>query len=110
MTRGTDRRTIPTGAPAGRRVATPSLTEIGPAIPPGSHAHAAQHGRRAGRALCPAHAASGHRVELCVYVDAVFEPARVAGFVTHVVPTDMPWGERTAWIADPDGNLVMLTR
>ena len=25
-------------------------------------------------------------------------------------PEDMPWGERTAWIADPDGNLLMLTR
>ena len=22
----------------------------------------------------------------------------------------MPWGERVAWLADPDGNLVMLTQ
>jgi lactoylglutathione lyase len=24
-------------------------------------------------------------------------------------PADMPWGEPVAWVADPDGNLVMLT-
>ena len=33
-----------------------------------------------------------------------------AGFEAVADPADMPWGERTAWIADPDGNLVMLTR
>jgi lactoylglutathione lyase len=57
--------------------------------------------------------ASAHRVELCVYVedvDAMFEQARASGFETVADPADMPWGERTAWIADPDGNLVMLTR
>jgi lactoylglutathione lyase len=57
--------------------------------------------------------AAGHRVELCVYVadvDDVFARARAAGFETVAEPADMPWGERTAWIADPDGNLVMLTR
>ena len=57
--------------------------------------------------------ASGHRVELCVYVDdvdAVFARARADGFETVAEPAEMPWGERTAWIADPDGNLVMLTR
>ena len=25
-------------------------------------------------------------------------------------PADTPWGERVAWVADPDGNLVMLTQ
>jgi lactoylglutathione lyase len=57
--------------------------------------------------------ASGHRVEFCVYVDDVdetFARARRNGFETVADPADMPWGERTAWIADPDGNLVMLTR
>jgi len=24
-------------------------------------------------------------------------------------PADQPWGERVAYLADPDGNLVMLT-
>ena len=57
--------------------------------------------------------ATGHRVELCVYVDdvdAVFARAGAEGFEAVAGPTDMPWGERVAWIADPDGNLVMLTR
>ena len=61
----------------------------------------------------PQRPASGHRVELCVYagnVDEAFAEARARGFETVAEPADMPWGERTAWIADPDGNLVMLTR
>jgi len=63
-----------------------------------------------GRAQRPA---SGHRVELCVYVDdvdGIFERASAEGFEAVADPADMPWGERIAWIADPDGNLVMLTR
>jgi lactoylglutathione lyase len=57
--------------------------------------------------------ASGHRVELCVYVedvDHVYARARADGFEAVAAPADMPWGERIAWLADPDGNLVMLTR
>ena len=61
----------------------------------------------------PQRPAVGHRIELCVYVDdvdGVFGQARAGGFEPVAEPADMPWGERTAWIADPDGNLVMLTR
>ena len=61
----------------------------------------------------PQRPASGHRVELCVYVDdvdGVFARAREDGYELVSDPADMPWGERVAWIADPDGNLVMLTR
>jgi len=61
----------------------------------------------------PQRPASGHRIELCVYVDdvdGVFARARASGFEAVAEPADMPWGERIAWIADPDGNLVMLTR
>jgi lactoylglutathione lyase len=61
----------------------------------------------------PQRPAAGHRVELCVYVedvDATFAAAGLAGFETVTPPADMPWGERVAWLADPDGNLVMLTR
>jgi len=36
--------------------------------------------------------------------------AQEAGFEAVAEPADVPWGERIAWIADPDGNLVMLTR
>jgi lactoylglutathione lyase len=56
--------------------------------------------------------AGGHRVELCVYVDDVDElvgAARAAGAPVLLDPTDQPWGERIAYIADPDGNLVMIT-
>lgn len=63
-----------------------------------------------GRAQRPA---SGHRIELCVYVDdvdTVYQRAGASGFETVTEPADMPWGERIAWIADPDGNLVMLTK
>ena len=61
----------------------------------------------------PQRPASGHRVELCVYVDdvdGVFARAGAEGFEPVADPADMPWGERIAWLADPDGNLVMLTR
>ncbi len=71
-----------------------------------------------GIAAEPAHGiaqrpASGHRIELCVYVDDVDETcvtARELEFEVVTDPADMPWGERTAWLADPDGNLVMLAQ
>jgi lactoylglutathione lyase len=60
----------------------------------------------------PQRPAAGHRIELCVYVDdvdAVFE--RAASYGEPVTPpSGTPWGERVAWVADPDGNLVMLTQ
>jgi lactoylglutathione lyase len=61
----------------------------------------------------PQRPAAGHRIELCVYVDEVdevFAHAESSGVETVAGPADMPWGERVAWVADPDGNLVMLTR
>ena len=57
-----------------------------------------------GRAQRPA---TGHRVELCLYVDDVDATAAQAASVV-TPPQDMPWGERIAYIEDPDGNLVML--
>jgi lactoylglutathione lyase len=53
--------------------------------------------------------ATGHRIELCLYVDDV--DATIAAAAAHRVllePTDQPWGERIAYVEDPDGNLVML--
>jgi lactoylglutathione lyase len=61
----------------------------------------------------PQRPASGHRIELCVYVDdvdAMVERVRAAGVRVILEPVDQPWGERIAYVADPDGNLVMLTR
>jgi lactoylglutathione lyase len=66
---------------------------------------AALHGR-------PQRPATGHRIELCVSVGDVDETvaaARAAGAEVVLEPADQPWGERIAYLADPDGNLVMLT-
>ena len=61
----------------------------------------------------PLRPATGHRIELCVYVDdvdATVKAARDAGFDVVLEPRDQPWGERIAYLRDPDGNMVMLTR
>lgn len=61
----------------------------------------------------PQRPAQGHRIELCVYVDdvdATVERLRSAGVPIVVEPRDQPWGERVAYVSDPDGNLLMLTR
>lgn len=63
-----------------------------------------------GQALRPA---QGHRMELCVYVDhvdAIIKTLRAAGVPILVEPTEQPWGERVAYVSDPDGNLLMLTQ
>jgi len=60
----------------------------------------------------PMRPATGHRIELCVYVedvDAAVAAAREAGVRIVAEPSDQVWGERVAYVADPDGNLVMLT-
>lgn len=57
----------------------------------------------------PAH---GHRIELCLYVedvDATIDRLKQAGTPVLLAPQDQPWGERVAYVADPDGNLLMLT-
>ncbi len=61
----------------------------------------------------PQRPASGHRIELCLYVDdvdATVKRLRDAGAPILLEPSDQPWGERVAYTADPDGNLVMLVR
>jgi lactoylglutathione lyase len=61
----------------------------------------------------PLRPALGHRIELCVYVDdvnAVIGRLRAAQAPILLEPTQQPWGERVAYAADPDGNLVMLTQ
>jgi len=39
-------------------------------------------------------------------VDAVFETLRDGGTRIVQAPADMPWGNRSLLVADPDGNLV----
>jgi tRNA-Thr(GGU) m(6)t(6)A37 methyltransferase TsaA len=68
---------------------------------------AALHGR-------PRGADTGNRVEVCVYVDdgpavdrAVHE-LRTTGAPVLYDPVDKPWGERAAYVADPDGNPILI--
>ncbi len=54
---------------------------------------------------------TGPRVEMYVYVpdlEGAVERLRDSGIEVLREPEDMPWGERIATIADPDGNPVAL--
>lgn len=54
---------------------------------------------------------SGPRFEMFVYVDdvdAVVDKLRADGAQVFKDPADMFWGERVAYVADPDGNPVAL--
>lgn len=59
-----------------------------------------------------AHVASTNRavrIELAVAdVDAEYERLRHFGSEIVAPPTDWPWGTRSTWLRDPDGNLVSL--
>ncbi|RYE56885.1 MAG: VOC family protein [Hyphomicrobiales bacterium] len=58
-----------------------------------------------GRLLRPA---SGHRMELCINVEDVDATLIALGAKIVMLPVDQSWGERAAYVEDPDGNLVML--
>jgi catechol 2,3-dioxygenase-like lactoylglutathione lyase family enzyme len=61
----------------------------------------------------PLRPATGHRIELCVYVDDLdgkLSELRAAHVPIWLEPTLQPWGERVAYVGDPDGNLVMLVQ
>src|SRR5688500_6967807 len=49
------------------------------------------------------------RIELPVAdVDAEYERLRPLASEVVAPPTDWPWGTRSVWLRDPDGNLVSL--
>lgn len=53
------------------------------------------------------------RFELFVYVDDVeaqVETFRAAGYEVLQEPATMPWGERQAYVSDPDHNPVALAK
>jgi lactoylglutathione lyase len=55
--------------------------------------------------------ADGVRFEMFVYVadvDAAVDELRQRQGTILREPADMPWGERVAYVADPDGNPVAL--
>ena len=59
----------------------------------------------------PQRPATGHRIELCIFVEDVdLAVAALAKTGARVVmpAQNQPWGERAAYVEDPDGNLVML--
>jgi catechol 2,3-dioxygenase-like lactoylglutathione lyase family enzyme len=43
-------------------------------------------------------------------VDAAFEAMVRRGAVAAVDPATRPWGQRTAYVRDPDGHLVELAQ
>src|ERR671923_1325721 len=47
----------------------------------------------------------GFKVADC---DAAFAELVAAGALPVVAPTTRPWGQRTAYVRDPDGNLIEL--
>lgn len=60
----------------------------------------------------PQRPTTGHAFELCVYhddVDAAVADLERRGHPLLQRPHDTPWGERIAFVADPDGNPVMIT-
>jgi len=55
--------------------------------------------------------ATGHAVDLCVYVprlDAVVTAAPRHGGAVVVPPVDTPWGERVAYVRDPEGTMLLV--
>jgi len=51
------------------------------------------------------------RFEMFIYVeelDETIEALRSRGVPVLQEPTDQPWGERTAYVSDPEGNPVSL--
>jgi lactoylglutathione lyase len=47
----------------------------------------------------------GFKVESC---DAAFQELLIRGVPAVVAPTTRAWGQRTAYVRDPDGNLIEL--
>lgn len=57
------------------------------------------------------HSGAGHRVLLCVGVedvDVVYKALTAKGVAFIKPPISQPWGRRTAYFADPEGNLWEL--
>lgn len=65
-------------------------------------------GRQAPQARVPW--PQGEVAFFCRDVDAEHNRLAAAGVEVLAPPTDRPWGERTLHVADPDGNVIELTR
>ncbi len=49
----------------------------------------------------------GFKVDDC---DAAYDELVTAGATPALAPADRPWGQRTAYVRDPDGHLVELAQ
>ena len=59
------------------------------------------------------HGFNGHyeiamKVESFAAVDAAFGEVTAKGAKPVMPPTTMPWGQRTCYVADPEGNLIEI--
>jgi uncharacterized glyoxalase superfamily protein PhnB len=52
--------------------------------------------------------ATGHAVDICIYVADLEQVSSAAGGAVVVPPADMPWGERVAYLADPEGTMILV--
>jgi uncharacterized glyoxalase superfamily protein PhnB len=55
--------------------------------------------------------ATGHAVDVCVYVpdlDGVLAAAPASGGRIAVPATDTQWGERVAYVQDPEGTMLLV--
>lgn len=52
--------------------------------------------------------ASGHAVDLCVYVPDLGRTLSAAGEAVAVPARDMSWGERVAYVRDPAGTMLLV--
>lgn len=52
--------------------------------------------------------ATGHAVDLCVYVPDLAAVVEAATDAVVVPPADMPWGERVAYLRDPEGTMLLV--
>lgn len=66
-----------------------------------------------GRSFEYVHGLNGHfeiamKVDNYAQVDAVFAKTCAKGATGVMPPTTMPWGQRTCYVADPEGNLIEI--
>lgn len=52
--------------------------------------------------------ATGHAVDICVYVPDLDHVVSAAGGDVVMPPADMPWGERVAYLTDPEGTMLLV--
>ena len=70
-------------------------------------------GTMTGRTFGFANGINGHyeialQVENFAEVDIAFEKVVAKGAEPILVPTTAPWGQRTCYVADPEGNLIEI--